>query len=142
MRYMMFVMGNDDYQAGKPPSPQLMVEIGKLSEEAMKAGKLISSEGLKPAVTRIRLAKGKRHVTDGPFTETKELVAGFWLIQVKSKAEAIEWMKRCPSPSEGQECEIEIRQVFETDDFGPELTPELREQEERVRAMAAKQNKR
>jgi len=115
MRYMMFVMGNDDYQAGKPPSPQLMAEIGKLSEEAMKAGKLVSSEGLKPAVTRVRLAKGKRHVTDGPFTETKELIGGFAILDLASKEEALEYAQRFVDAHERcgvKDFEMQIRPMY------------------------------
>jgi hypothetical protein len=114
--------------------------MGKYNEELVKAGVLLAAEGLQPSSkgARVRFSGEKRTVIDGPFSETKELVAGFWLIQVKSKEEAIEWVKRCPNPFPGTESEIEIRQVFEADDFGPALTPELREQEERLRKQATK----
>ena len=121
MRYMMFVMGNDDYQAGKPPSPQLMGEIGKLSEEATRAGKLISSDGLKPAVTRIRLVKGKRHVTDGPFTETKELIGGIAVFDLASKEEALEYAQRFVDAHERcgiKDFEMHIRPMYGPEDFG------------------------
>ncbi len=120
------------------PSEKLLAEMGKYNEELAKAGVLLAAEGLQPSSkgARVKFSGEKRTVIDGPFTEAKELIAGFWLIQVKSKEEAIEWVKRCPNPLEG-ESEIEIRQVFEADDFGPEFTPELREQEERLRAQMA-----
>ena len=113
--------------------------MGKYNEELVKAGVLLAAEGLQPSSkgARVRFSGAKRTVIDGPFSETKELVAGFWLIQVKSKEEAIECVKRCPNPFPGTESEIEIRQVFEADDFGPALTPELREQEERLRKQSA-----
>ena len=113
--------------------------MGKFNEELVKAGVMLAGEGLQPSSkgARVRFSGDKRTVIDGPFAETKELIAGFWLIQVKSKEEAIEWMKRCPNPHPGQESEIEIRQVFEAADFGPEFTPELREAEERMRAQIA-----
>jgi hypothetical protein len=113
--------------------------MGKFNEELVKAGVLLAAEGLQPSSKgkRVRFSGSNRRVIDGPFTETKELIAGFWLWQVRSMEEAVEWVKRCPNPFEG-EAEIEIRQVFEADDFGPELTPELREQEERLRKQVAK----
>jgi hypothetical protein len=116
----------------------LLAEMGKYNEELVRAGVMLAGEGLHPSSkgSRVRFSGSKRTVVDGPFPETKELVAGFWLIQVKSKEEAIEWVKRCPNPT-GAESEIEIRQVFEAEDFGAELTPELREQEERLRAEVA-----
>ena len=112
-------------------------EMGKFNEELVKAGVMLAGEGLQPSSkgARIRFSGDKRTVIDGPFAETKELIAGFWLIQAKSKEEAIEWMKRCPNPHPGQESEIEIRQVFEAEDFGPEFTPELRDAEERMRTQ-------
>jgi hypothetical protein len=118
------------------PSEQLLADMGKYNEELVKAGVLVAAEGLHPSSkgARVRFSGAKRAVIDGPFTETKELIAGFWLIQVKSKEEAIEWVKRCPNPFD-EESEIEIRQVFEAEDFGAEFTPELREQEERLRAQ-------
>jgi hypothetical protein len=116
------------------PSTELLTAMGNYNEELAKAGILLAGEGLQPSSkgARVRFSGDKRTVIDGPFAETKELIAGFWLWQVKSKEEAIEWVKRCPNPMPGTEAEIEIRQVFELDDFGAELTPELREQEERA----------
>ena len=136
MRFMILVKANEDSEAGVMPSEELLTEMGKYNEELVKAGVLLAGEGLHPSSkgARVRFSGKKRTVTDGPFAETKELIAGFWLIQVKSKDEAIEWVKRVPNPHEG-ESEIEIRQVFETEDFGPELTPEARAAEERVRAQ-------
>ena len=143
MRFMVLVKANKDSEAGVMPSETLLAEMGRFNEELVKAGVLLAGEGLHPSSkgARIRFSGGKRRVIDGPFAETRELVAGFWLIQVKSLEEAVEWMKRCPTPFEGdEESEIEIRQVFEAADFGAEFTPELREQEERLRAeIAAKQ---
>jgi hypothetical protein len=116
------------------PSQELLTAMGNYNEELAKAGVLLAGEGLHPSSkgARVRFSGEKRSVIDGPFAETKELIAGFWLWQVKSKEEAIEWVKRCPNPMPGTEAEIEIRQVFEAEDFGAEFTPELREQEERV----------
>jgi hypothetical protein len=145
MRFMVLVKANKDSEAGVPPDERLMTEMGKFNEELVKAGVLLAAEGLQPSSkgARVRFSGGKRTVIDGPFAETKELVAGFWLWQVKSKEEAIEWVKRCPNPFPGtEESEIEIRQVFEAEDFGAEFTPELREQEERLRAQVAEQQKR
>jgi hypothetical protein len=138
MRFMVIVKADKNSEAGIMPSEKLLTEMGKYNEELAKAGVLLAAEGLQPSSkgARVRFSGKKRTVIDGPFTEAKELIAGFWLIQVKSKEEAIEWVKRCPNPLEG-ESEIEIRQVFEAEDFGPEFTPELREQEERVRAQMA-----
>jgi hypothetical protein len=132
---MVLIKANKDTEAGVAPSEQLLTEMGKFNEELVKAGIMLSGEGLHPSSkgARVHFSGDKRTITDGPFTETKELIAGYWVWRVKSKEEAIEWVKRCPNPT-GEECEIEIRQVFETEDFGPELTPELREQEERLRA--------
>ena len=137
MRFMIMVKASKDSEAGKMPSQELLAAMGKYNEELVKAGVMLAGEGLHPSSkgARVRFSGDQRTVTDGPFAETKELVAGFWLIQVKSKEEAIEWVKRCPNPMPG-ESEIEIRQVFEAEDFGDEFTPELREQEERVRAQA------
>ncbi|HSO76570.1 MAG TPA: YciI family protein [Blastocatellia bacterium] len=137
MRFMVIVKANKDSEAGVLPSEKLLAEMGEFNEELVKAGVLLAGEGLQPSSkgARVRFSGKKRTVMDGPFAETKELIAGFWLWQVKSLEEAIEWVKRCPNPFEG-ESEIEIRQVFEADDFGAEFTPELREQEERVRAQA------
>jgi hypothetical protein len=137
MRFMVIVKATKDSEAGVLPSEKLLAEMGNFNEELVKAGVLLAGEGLQPSSkgARVRFSGQKRTVMDGPFAETKELIAGFWLWQVNSLEEAIEWVKRCPNPFEG-ESEIEIRQVFEADDFGAEFTPELREQEERVRAQA------
>ena len=139
MRFMVMVKANKSSEAGVLPDEKLLAEMGKFNEELVKAGVLLAGEGLHPSSkgARVRFSGTKRTVIDGPFSETKELVAGFWLLQVKSKEEAIEWIKRSPNPFPGTESEIEIRQVFEADDFGAEFTPELREQEERQRAQAA-----
>ena len=141
MRVMVIVKASKDSEAGVLPDEQLLTEMGKYNEELVKAGVMLAGEGLQASSkgARVRFSGDKRTVIDGPFAETKELIAGFWLWQVQSMEEAIEWVKRCPNPM-GVESEIEIRQVFEADDFGAEFTPELREQEERMRAqMAAKQ---
>jgi hypothetical protein len=135
MRFMLIVKADANSEAGIMPSKELLTEMGKYNEELVKAGVLLAGEGLHPSSkgARVKFSGATRTVADGPFAETKELVAGFWLIEVKSKEEAIEWVKRCPNPMEG-ESEIEIRQVFEAEDFGAEFTPELRQQEERLRA--------
>jgi hypothetical protein len=135
MRFVVMVKATKDSEAGKMPSTKLLEEMGKFNEELVKAGIMLAGEGLHPSSkgVRVRFNGDTRTVIDGPFAETKELVAGFWIWQVKSREEAIEWVKRCPNPHEGQS-EIEVRQVFEADDFGPALTPELREAEERLRA--------
>ena len=137
MRVMVLVKANKDSEAGILPDKKILTDMGKFNEELVKAGVMLAGEGLHPSSkgVRVRFSGTKRTVIDGPFTETKELVAGFWLWQVKSMAEAIEWIKRSPF----QEGEIEIRQVFEVEDFGPALTPELREQDARLRAQAKKQ---
>ncbi len=137
MKFMILVKANKDSEAGVMPSQELLTAMGKYNEELVKAGVLLAGEGLHPSSkgARVKFSGNKRLVTDGPFIETRELIAGYWLWQVNSKKEAIEWVKRCPNPT-GAEGEIEIRQVFEADDFGAELTPELREQEERIRAQA------
>ena len=139
MRFMVMVKATKNSEAGAMPTEKLLAEMGKFNEELVKAGVMLAGEGLHPSSkgTRVKFSGGKRTVIDGPFAETKELVAGFWLWQVKSKEEAIEWVKRCPDPMPGEESEIEIRQVFEAEDFGAEFTPELRKQEERIRAQAA-----
>ncbi|HEU0069116.1 MAG TPA: YciI family protein [Nitrospiraceae bacterium] len=139
MRFMIIVKATKDSEAGVMPSEQLLTEMGKFNEELVNAGVMLAGEGLQPSSkgARVRFSGSTRTVTDGPFAETKELIAGFWLWQVKSKTEAIEWVKRCPNPMKG-EPEIEIRQVFEAEDFGAEFTPELREQEERLRAQMDK----
>ncbi len=137
MRFMILVKASKESEAGVMPSQQLLTEMGKFNEELVKAGVMLAGEGLHPSSkgVRVRFSGGKRTVIDGPFAETKELIAGFWIWQVKSKEEAIEWVKRCPNPH-NEETEVEIRQVFEAEDFGAELTPELREQEERLRAQS------
>jgi hypothetical protein len=139
MRFMVMVKATKDSEAGVMPSQQLLADMGKFNEELVKAGVMLAGEGLQPSSkgARVRFSGSKRTVIDGPFAETKELVAGFWMWKVKSKEEAIEWLKRCPNPHPGQDSEIEIRQVFEAEDFGAEFTPELREQEERLRAQVA-----
>jgi hypothetical protein len=138
MRCIVMVKATKDSEAGVMPKQELLAEMGKFNEELVKAGVLLAAEGLQPSSKgkRVRFSGSNRRVIDGPFTEAKELIAGFWLWQVRSMEEAVEWVKRCPNPFEG-ESEIEIRQVFEADDFGPELTPELREQEERLRKQVA-----
>ncbi|HXP44320.1 MAG TPA: YciI family protein [Candidatus Acidoferrales bacterium] len=138
MRCIVMVKATKNSEAGVMPQQELLAEMGKFNEELVKAGVLLAAEGLQPSSKgkRVRFSGSNRTVIDGPFTEAKELIAGFWLWQVRSMEEAVEWVKRCPNPCEG-ESEIEIRQVFEADDFGPELTPELREQEERLRKLVA-----
>jgi hypothetical protein len=136
MRFMVLVKADEESEAGVMPSEELLAEMGKYNEELVKAGVMLAGEGLHPTSkgARVRFSGNERTVIDGPFTETKELLAGFWLIQAKSMDEAIEWVKRAPF---GGGTEIEIRPVFEAEDFGDEFTPELREQEERIRAQAA-----
>ena len=133
MRSMMLIKADKNTEAGELPSTELLAAMGKYNEELVKAGVLLAGEGLQPSSkgARIKLSGDKRTVTDGPFAETKELIAGYWLWQVKSKEEAIEWVKRCPNPHH-EGCEIEIRQIFEVEDFGAEFTPEIREQGERL----------
>ena len=140
MRFMIVVKATKNSEAGMLPNEKLLTEVGKYNEELMKAGVMLSGEGLQPSSkgARVKFSGSERTVIDGPFAETKELIAGFWLWQCKSREEAIEWVKRCPNPMPGEDSEIEIRQVFEAEDFGAEFTPELREQEERLRAQAAK----
>jgi hypothetical protein len=139
---MIIVKASKDSEAGVMPDEKLLAAMGKFNEELAKAGVLLAGDGLHPSSkgARVRFSGAKRSVIDGPFAETKELIAGFWMWQVKSKEEAIEWVKRCPNPMKG-ESDIEIRQVFEAEDFGAEFTPELREQEERVRAQVAAKKK-
>jgi hypothetical protein len=135
---MAIVKASKDSEAGVMPSEELLAEMGKFNEEMVKAGVLLAGEGLHPSSKGARVSfggDGERTVIDGPFAETKELIAGYWLMQVRSFDEAVEWMKRCPNPHH-EEGEIEIRQVFEAEDFGEEFTPELRDQEERIRAQA------
>ena len=140
MRFMVIVKATKESEAGQLPNERMLSEMSKFNEELAKAGIMLAGEGLQPSSkgARVRFSGKNRTVIDGPFSETKELIAGFWLWQVKSKEEAIEWVKRCPTPMEG-ESEIEIRQVFEADDFGEAFTPELRERDERIRGMAAQQ---
>ena len=142
MRFMILIKADRNSEAGVMPSEQLLAEMGRFNEELVKAGVMLAGEGLHPSSkgARVRFSGSKRTVIDGPFSETKELVAGFWLFQVKSKEEAIEWVKRAPNPFPGTESEIEIRQVFEADDFGEAMTPELREQEDRLRATVEAQH--
>jgi hypothetical protein len=139
MRFMILVKADKNSEAGVLPDEKLLTEMGKFNEELVKAGVMLAGEGLQPSSkgARVKFSGSTRTVTDGPFAETTELIAGFWLWQVKSKEEAIEWVKRCPNPMKG-ESEIEIRQLFEAEDFGAEFTPELREQEERLRAQMGK----
>jgi len=134
MRFMIIIKASQDSEAGVMPSQELLTAMGNYNEELVKAGIMLAGEGLHPSSkgARIKFSGDQRTVIDGPFIETKELIAGFWLWKVKSREEAIEWVKRCPNPMPGTEAEIEIRQVFEAEDFGAEFTPELREQEERV----------
>ena len=138
MRFMILVKADKNTEAGVMPSEQLLADMGKFNEELVKAGVMLAGEGLQPSSkgARVKFSGAKRTVIDGPFAEAKELIAGFWLIEVKSKDEAIEWVKRVPNPT-GEESEIEVRQVFEAEDFGAEFTPELREQEAQLRAQIA-----
>ena len=137
MRCMVIVKASKDSEAGVLPSKRLLADMGKFNEELVKAGVLLAGEGLQSSAKgkRVRFSGDKRTVIDGPFTETKELIAGFWLWQVRSMEEALEWVKRCPNPHDG-ESEIEIRQVFEAEDFGDNLTPEMKKQEESLRMQA------
>jgi hypothetical protein len=141
MRFMVMVRANEDTESGRLPTTEEFTAMLKFNEELVKAGIMLGGEGLQPSrrgAARIVFDGDKRTVVDGPFTESKELIAGFWLIQAKSKAEVVEWMKRCPNPTRGTSA-IEIRQIFEADDFGEAFTPELREQEKRLSETAAKQ---
>ena len=141
MKVMVLVKATKDSEAGVMPSTEMLTAMGKYNEDLVKAGVMLAGEGLHPSSkgARVQFSGSKRTVIDGPFTETKELVAGFWMWQVKSMEEAIEWVKRCPNPML-TDSEIEIRRVFELDEFGPELTPELREAEERLAADLAAKN--
>jgi hypothetical protein len=140
MRFMVMVKATKDSEAGVMPDEKLLAAMGNYNEELVKAGVMLAGEGLHPSSkgVRVRFSGSKRTVIDGPFAETKELVAGFWIFQVKSKEEAVEWIKRCPNPMPG-ESEIEIRQIFEAEDFGAEFTPELRAQEESQRQRMEQQ---
>lgn len=142
MRVMVIIKANKESEAGVLPDEKLLTEMGKFNEELVQAGVMLAGEGLHPSSKgkRVKFSGEKRTVIDGPFAETKELIAGFWLWNVKSMEEAIDWVKRCPNPT-GQEGEVEIRQIFEAADFGDEFTPELREQEDRLRAKIAQQTK-
>ncbi len=143
MRVMVMVKATKNSEAGALPSEKDFAEMGKFNEELVKAGILLAADGLHPSSKgkRVRFSGGKKTVIDGPFTETKELVAGYWVWQVKSMDEALEWVRRCPDPMPGEESEIEIRPVFEAEDFGKEFTPELRAQEERLRAEIERKQK-
>jgi hypothetical protein len=143
MRVMVIVKATKNSEAGVLPDEKLLTAMGKYNEELVKAGVMLAGEGLHPSSTgkRVKFGGGKKTVIDGPFAETKELIAGFWLWQVKSMAEAIDWVRRCPDPMPGEESEIEIRPVFEAEDFGKEFTPELRAQEERLRAEVDRQQR-
>jgi hypothetical protein len=144
MRFMVMVKATKDSEAGVLPDQKLLADMGKYNEELVKAGVMLAGEGLQPSSkgARVKFSGSKRTVIDGPFSETKELVAGFWLFETKSLAEAIEWVKRCPNPMPNEDSVIEIRQVYEFDDFGPEITPELRAQEQRIAKQAAANAKR
>jgi hypothetical protein len=143
MRFMVIVKATKESEAGVLPDQKLLADMGKFNEELVKAGVMLAGEGLQPSSkgARVRFSGTKRTVVDGPFAETKELIAGFWMWKVKSKEEAIEWVKRCPNPMPS-DSEIEIRQVFEVEDFGAEFTPELRQQEERIVKQMAENAKR
>ena len=141
MRFMILIKASKDSEAGALPDQKLLAEMGKFNEELVKAGVMLEGEGLHPSSkgARIKFSGTRRTVIDGPFPETKELIAGYWIWKVKSKEEAIDWVKRCPNPMPETESEIEIRQIFESEDFGAEFTPELRAQEDRLRAQIEKQ---
>jgi len=143
MRLMVIVKATKNSEAGVMPSEKLLAEMGKFNDELVKAGVMLAGEGLHPSSKgqRIVFSGGRKRVIDGPFAETKELIAGFWLWQVRSMEEALEWVRRCPDPMPGEESVIEIRPVFEADDFGKEFTPELRAQEERLHAEVERQRK-
>ena len=143
MRVMVIVKATKNSEAGVMPSEKLLTEMGKFNEELVKAGVMLAGDGLHPSSKgkRVQFSGGKKRVVDGPFAETKELIAGYWIWQVKSIEEAVEWVRRCPDPMPGEESEIEIRPVFEAEDFGKELTPELRAQDARIRAETEQQRK-
>ncbi|HVS65416.1 MAG TPA: YciI family protein [Thermoanaerobaculia bacterium] len=143
MRVMVIVKATRSSEEGVMPSEKLLAEMGRFNEQLVAAGVMLAGEGLHPSSKgkRVRFADGKRAVIDGPFAETKELIAGYWIWQVESMEEAVEWVRRCPDPMPGEESEIEIRPVFEAEDFGAEFTPELRAQEERLRAEVERQRK-
>jgi hypothetical protein len=141
MRVMVIVKASKDSEAGVMPSEQMLAAMGKYNEELVKAGIMLAGDGLHPSSKgkRLRFAAGKKTVVDGPFAEAKELIAGYWIWQVKSMEEAVEWARRCPAPMPGEEGELEIRQVFEAEDFGKEYTPELRAKDDALRAQMEKQ---
>lgn len=141
MRVMVIIKATENSEAGKMPGEKLLTEMGRFNEDLVKAGVMLGGDGLKPssAGKRVKLSGGKRFVTDGPFAETKELIAGYWIWQVGSMDEALEWVRRCPDPMPGEESEIEIRPLFEMEDFGDEATPELRESEARMRKAMERQ---
>ncbi len=141
MRVMVIVKATPNSEAGVMPSETLLAEMGKFNEELVKAGIMLAGDGLHPSAKgkRVRFSGGQKSVLDGPFAETKELIAGFWIWQVKSMEEAVEWVRRCPDPMPNEESEIEIRPIFEAEDFGAEFTPELRAQEDRLRAELERQ---
>ena len=143
MRVMVIVKANKQSEAGELPSQKLLTEMGQFNDELVKAGIMLAGDGLHPSVKgkRIRFASGKRTVIDGPFAETKELIAGYWIWQVRSMDEAVEWARRCPDPMPGEEAELELRPVFEAEDFGAEYTPELRARDEQLRAEVERQQK-
>jgi hypothetical protein len=136
MRVMVIIKATKSSEAGVLPDKKLLSEMGRFNEELVNAGVMLAGDGLQPSSKgkRVRLSGGKKTVIDGPFAETKELIAGFWIWQVKSMEEALEWVRRCPDPMPGEETEIEVRPVFEAEDFGEEFTPEMRDREERLRA--------
>jgi hypothetical protein len=144
MRFMVLLKADKSSEAGILPSEQLLADMTRYNEELVKAGVLLAAEGLQPSAkgARVKLSGSKRTVIDGPFAETKELIAGFWILQTRSKEEAIEWVKRCPSPMEGEDAEIEIRQIFEASDFGEAFTPELRDREVRLGEQMAENARR
>ncbi len=143
MRVMVIIKATKNSEAGVMPSEKLMTDMGNYNEELVKAGIMLAGDGLHPSSKgkRVRFSGGKKSVIDGPFSETKELIAGFWIWQVKSMDEAVEWVRRCPDPMPGEEAEIELRPVFEAEDFGSEFTPELRAQEDRLRAEVERQQR-
>ncbi|HEY8944878.1 MAG TPA: YciI family protein [Polyangiaceae bacterium] len=143
MRVMVIVKATKNSEAGVMPSEKLLAEMGKYNEELVKAGIMVGGDGLQPShkAKRVQFAGGKRTVIDGPFAETKELIAGYWIWKVKSMDEAVEWVKRCPDPMPNEESQIEIRPIFEAEDFGAEYTPELRARDEKLRAEIERQHK-
>ena len=144
MKVMVIVKATKNSEAGAMPSEKLLAEMGKYNEELVKAGIMLAGDGLHPSRSgkRIRFSAGKRTVVDGPFTETKELIAGYWIWQVRSMEEAVEWARRCPDPMPGEDAELELRPIFEAEDFGEQFTPELRAQEERIRKEMERQQQR